>query len=317
MSFPDPIPLPQAVFEARNARKAAITKVMSIGMAVRFGIVAIELLGFWLFSSMSLLIDSIATIADLISSVILLISIRLASRPPDENHPFGHGRFEPLAGLQLGIFLAFAGVGMGVQQLLALFQEKTAVVIDSHAWIFALIAVVLLELSYRKMVMIARREKSEALMAEAFHFRADSINSALALFALLIAAMLPQASWYADRIGAIGIALFMCAVGCIAAKKNIDQLLDRIPDEELFMRVRNAAMTVTGVCDTEKIRIQQYGPDAHVDIDVEVDPTLSVEQAHTISQHVRTKIQIAYPNVQDVVVHIEPYYPDDHKKRLP
>ena len=83
------------------------------------------------------------------------------------------------------------------------------------------------------------------------------------------------------------------------------------------MRVRNAAMTVTGVCDTEKIRIQQYGPDAHVDIDVEVDPTLSVEQAHTISQHVRTKIQIAYPNVQDVVVHIEPYYPDDHKKRLP
>jgi cation diffusion facilitator family transporter len=312
MTFPNPIPLPKTVFEARRARRKAVTKVINIGIAIRLGIVAVELIGFWLFSSHSLLLDSIATLADCISSVILLVSIALASRPPDENHPFGHGRYEPVAGLQLGIFLALAGIGMFVQQFFALIHEEHVVQVDNHAWLFALFAVILLELCYFQIKRIAVREKSAALLAEAFHFRADSINTIFALFALILAAIFPQTGFLADRVGALVIALFMCIVGCVAAKKNLNQLLDHTPDPELFVTVREAALLVTGVRDTEKIRIQQYGPDAHVDIDVEVDPLLSVEEAHTISQEVRFRIQIALPSVQDVIVHIEPYYPDDH-----
>jgi divalent metal cation (Fe/Co/Zn/Cd) transporter len=76
--------------------------------------------------------------------------------------------------------------------------------------------------------------------------------------------------------------------------------------------VRDAAKSVDGVCDTEKIRIQQHGPNAHVDIDVEVDPHMTVERAHEISQKVRRAIQTAWPQVLDVTVHIEPYYENDH-----
>jgi divalent metal cation (Fe/Co/Zn/Cd) transporter len=104
----------------------------------------------------------------------------------------------------------------------------------------------------------------------------------------------------------------MCGIGLIASKKNLNQLLDRVPESEFFDLVRKAALKVVGVRDTEKIRIQHYGPDAHVDIDVEVDPHLTVEEAHTISQHVRSSIQHDWPNVQDVTVHIEPYYEGDH-----
>jgi len=92
----------------------------------------------------------------------------------------------------------------------------------------------------------------------------------------------------------------------------LNQLLDKIPATRYFLAVRKAAINVNGVLDTEKIRIQQYGPDAHVDIDIEVDPQLSVEKAHTISQHVRAAIQKEWPMVRDVMVHIEPYYPGDH-----
>jgi hypothetical protein len=98
----------------------------------------------------------------------------------------------------------------------------------------------------------------------------------------------------------------------IAAKNNIHQLLDRTPDDSYFTLVRDAAMKASGVHATEKILIQVYGPDAHVSIDVEVDPHLSVEVAHEITQKVRHEIQVAWPAVRDVIVHVEPYYEGDH-----
>lgn len=312
MSFPDPIPLDDAVLSARKVRRHAITKVALIGFCVRLFIVFFELLGFFLFDSQVLLLDSLATLADCISSVVLVVSILFASRPPDKNHPFGHGRFEPIAGLQLGVFLFIAGLGMFVQQLVAFYSEDIRLALDPKAFVFALVTVIFLECMFRHMKKIAEREKSEALYAEALHFRADTLNSLVALVVLLLGAVLPQMSWHADRVGAFFIALCMCVMGLVAAKKNINQLLDRIPESAFFEKVRNAALKVSGVQETEKIRIQHYGPDAHVDIDIEVDPALCVEEAHLISQKVRSSIQNAWPNVQDVVVHIEPFYPGDH-----
>ena len=104
----------------------------------------------------------------------------------------------------------------------------------------------------------------------------------------------------------------MIVMGVYAVRNNLHQLLDRVPDAHFFDTVTKAAKIVPGVLDTEKIRIQLYGPDAHVDIDVEVDPQLSVEKAHEISQKVRVEIQKEWPAVRDVTVHIEPYYPNDH-----
>jgi cation diffusion facilitator family transporter len=214
--------------------------------------------------------------------------------------------------LQLGIFLAITGGAMLFSQVVAIAAKESTNSIDPHVWLFALAAVVLLELSFRKMKAVAMQEKSEALLAEAFHFRADGCNSLFALVALGIGALLPEHSWLCDRIGAICIALFMCGMGLIAAKKNLNQILDRIPEKEVFTKVETIAKSVEGVRGTEKIRIQMCGPDAHVDIDVEVDPDLAVVKAHEISQRVRYEIQKAWPQVQEVMVHIEPYYENDH-----
>lgn len=313
MPYPSPLVLPDEIYKARKSRSANLLRVAKLGIAVRLSIACFELVGYALFGSMALLLDSFATLADVISSVLLIFSIKLAERPPDENHPFGHGRYEPLAGLQLGIFLTIGGVVMLVPQISAIMGEKTVPTIDSHVWMFALMAVILLEISFHRMKKCAKQEKSEALLAEAYHFRADGCNSLFALIALGVGALFPESSWLCDRIGAIFIALFMCGTGLVAAKKNLNQILDRIPEKELFTKVEMLAKTVEGVRDTEKIRIQLCGPDAHVDIDVEVDPDLSVEKAHEISQRVRFVIQTHWPQVQGVMVHIEPYYENDHR----
>ncbi len=316
MGFPNPLPLPETILQARKERSSNLIRVATLGISLRMSIVLIELAGFFLFGSQALLLDSLSTLADAVSSILLILSIKLAERPPDTNHPFGHGRYEPLAGLQLGIFLSVTGFGLLLKQVFGLFNPVAAAPLDTRVWLFALVAVILLELSFRKIQAIARKEKSEALMAEAVHFRIDSCNSFLALVALGVAALFPQISWICDHIGALVIALLMCGMGLFAAKKNLNQILDRIPEKELFMRVENAAKKVEGVLDTEKIRIKHYGPDAHVDIDIEVDPHLSVEVAHEISQKVRLAIQTDWPQVREVMVHIEPYFANDHKDRL-
>jgi divalent metal cation (Fe/Co/Zn/Cd) transporter len=129
---------------------------------------------------------------------------------------------------------------------------------------------------------------------------------------LMMAAFFPHWGGTIDHLGALVIACFMIGLGLYGSKINLNQLMDVVPEKHYFDTVITAAKKVPGVYGTEKTRIQLYGPDAHVDIDVEVDPLLTVDHAHGISQQVRAEIQKAWPAVRDVTVHIEPYYPNDH-----
>ena len=310
--FPPKLNLPQFVKQSRADRVKCLLFSVSFGLAIRLAIIVFELVGVWLFGSASLLLDAIASLLDIGSSILLLIFIRLASRPPDSNHPFGHGRYEPLVGLQLGLMLIVIGAFVGVQQLFQASEASSDEVIDARAWIFPLIAMILLELSYQIIIRTARKQDSAALAADAFHYRIDAITSLFASVALILAAFSPQWGHLIDHLGAVAIAIFMIVIGVFAARENMNQLLDHVPDKVFFDRVKKAAHLVEGVLGTEKLRIQFYGPDAHVDIDIEVEPELSVEVAHEISQKVRLEIQKEWPTVRDVTVHIEPYYPNDH-----
>lgn len=310
--FPKKLKIPVDVFRQRVARQKELIRSASWGVIVRSIIIIFELVGVWLFASSALFLDALASIVDVISSLLLIVFIKLAARPPDSEHPFGHGRYEPLVGLQLGLLLLLVGAGMSIQQIFNFFEPSKIEVIDSRAWIFPVIAVILLETCYQIIMRTAKRQNSPALAADGIHYRIDALTSLFAAFALVAAAFIPSWSHVIDHIGAILIAFLMIYLGISAAKQNLNQVLDRIPEKLFFDKVRMAAGRAEGVLGTEKIGIQLFGPDAHVDIDVEVDPKLSVEVAHKISQRVRLEIQKEWPAVRDVIVHVEPYYPNDH-----
>lgn len=310
--FPSSIPLPPEIHSKRKERLKHMTKTALRGVALRSTIIIAELLGFVYLGSSALLVDALSSLIDVASSFFLIFCVRLADRPPDTHHPFGHGRFEPLAGLQLGVLLAVLGGGMFFQQTSALVYSKEGEVLSPWAWIIPFAAVILLEISYQIVRRAAKQQNSPALMADAVHYRIDGLNNLFATIALVCAAFFPHYGALFDHSGAMSIAVLMVVIGSIAAKKNLNQLLDRIPEQHYFEQVRQAAMRVPGVISTEKIRMQVYGPDAHVNIDIEVDPHMSVEDAHSIAQKVRIEIQKEWPSVRDVVVHVEPYYPNDH-----
>lgn len=317
MSFPEPIILPESISQLRTHRNRELLRAARWGVLIRFSIILFEVIGYVIFRSSALMMDALSSLVDIAATLLLIFFIRLANKPPDQNHPLGHGRYEPLAGLQLGISMILIGGGMLIRETIHFFQiSESQHPLSPWAWIIPVFAVILLEASYRYVMNTAKNENSPALAADAVHYRVDGITSLLAALALIAAAYFPSLSWAIDKLGAIFIAAFMVIIGLIASRSNIHQLLDRVPDPEFFKKVRASALKVQGVKDTEKIRIQLYGPDAQVRIDVEVDPLLTVEGAHKISQEVRAEIQRDWPAVRDVTVHIEPYYPNDHVSQI-
>lgn len=312
MKFPDPITLPVDVACMRAQRQAELIRSARLGICIRLTIILFELWGVYLIHSSALLLDALSSLMDLFSTLFLIFCIKLAQRPPDRNHPFGHGRYEPMGGLFLGLIFTAIGGFTFFQQIGGALDREHTLLIHPFGWIFPAAAMVLLELSYRFIMRTAKRTHSPAIAADAVHYRIDGISSLFATLALLAAVYYPAWSYAIDHAGAALISLFMLLMGILAAKTNFHQLMDRIPDSQFFDLVKEAALLVEGVWGTEKIRIQLYGPDAHVDIDVEVDPALSVLEAHQISQLVRAEIQKKWPAVRDVTVHIEPYFPNDH-----
>jgi cation diffusion facilitator family transporter len=310
--FPKPIYLPADVYFKREQRSQFILQSAKLGIKIRLAIIAFELFGVALTNSSSLFLDAISSSLDILSTFFLIACIKWARKPPDEDHPFGHGRYEPIGGLLIGLILVLIGGMMLFQQINGFVQEAAQPLFPAWSWIFPATAMIFLEICYRLVLKTAKKENSPALAADAVHYRRDGLTSLLATITLIIATVVPDWSGIVDHLGAMFIAIFMIGLGIYASRENFDQLTDKIPNQEFFDLVKKATMEVEGVQATEKIRIQLYGPDAHVDIDIEVEPKLPVDSAHQISQQVRVAIQKAWPAVRDVTVHIEPYYPGDH-----
>jgi len=312
-AFPAPVSAASHALTARQSRLTTLTRVTCIGILVRTCIIIAELIGVWMSASASLFVDAIATLFDVLSSLILLAAIRFAARPPDRQHPFGHGRAELLAGFQLGIFLAITGGWMLVHNSMNLSRPSPQQSIGNWLWLISACATVVLGIVTWRIRQAGIASRSTALRAEASHFQVDMATSLITTLTLLAAAFWHDQSSVIDSLGAILLALLMIGLGIQAARENLNQLLDHVPEDEDFERVRMSALKVPGVKEIEKLLIQHAGPDAHVNIDVEVDPEISVAESHRISQKVWARIQSDWPFVRDVIVHVEPYYPGDHQ----
>ena len=311
-SFPQPVSPGAEVHRARQGRLRELQTVAWEGIGLRIAVIVGELIAWWWWGYAALLVDLTASAFDVLSSLAIVIAIRAAARPPDDEHPFGHGRYEPLAGLQLGVVITVAGGWLAVRQVWGFATTEAAGYISPWACLIPLTAAVLMELVARRVARIGRREGSTVLIAEGQHYRVDALTSLVAAIGLGAAALMPRFGHFVDLASAAVLSGMMVWLGIRAALENLHQILDRAPHDAEFARVRGAALEVPGVLGVEKVRIQQAGPDAHVDIDIEVDPDLSVAEAHVITQHVRAQIQSDWPFVRDVMVHVEPYYPGDH-----
>ncbi len=248
--------------------------------------------------------DGFESAADVFTSGLVLAGLTLAARPPDENHPYGHGRVEILTGLLLGFVLFCAGVLIAVRGWIG--ASGDAIQPARYAIWAVLISIGakgwLATVKYRN----GKRIGSSSLKADAANDSVDILSGVVALSALLLTLRLPDRFAHADQYGAFVVGLIVVATSIRVAYESAMHLMDTMPHDEAMEEIRNAAMGVPDVIGVEKCFARKTGLQYHVDLHLEVDPEITVRVSHDIAQRVRERVREQLPWVADVLVHVEP-----------
>jgi cation diffusion facilitator family transporter len=253
--------------------------------------------------SQALVADGVHSLSDLATDALVLFAARHASRDADEDHPYGHGRFETAATVGLGIFLAAVGLGILYDAVRRLFAPELLLQPGWLALAVAAISIVAKEALYHWTVRVAHRLRSPMLRANAWHHRSDAISSVVVLVGVGgTMAGLP----YLDAIAAAGVALMILRIGWGLGWQSIRELVDTALDREQVAGIRRAILAVDGVNALHLLRTRRMGADALVDVHVLVDADLSVSEGHQIGEAVRRKLIAEFEEVSDVMVHIDP-----------
>lgn len=289
---------------SQNSSPSRVQRAALIGLVANVFLALIKLGAGILGGSYALIADAAESITDIVSSVVIWGGLHMASRPPDANHPYGHGKIESLAALVVTMFIAAAGVGIGVQAIGGLFVQHVA---PAPFTLAVLICVVIAkEALARFMRSAAKEEQSAAGFVESWHHRSDAITSLAAAIGIS-AALIGGPSWAsADTWAALFTACIIVLNACLLARLPIQELTDAEPTD-VTERASELAMGVAGVRRVETVHSRRYGRELFVDMHIEVDPELSVREAHRLAHEAQDAIRAGLPRVRRVLIHVEPF----------
>lgn len=254
--------------------------------------------------SQALVADAVESALDVFSGVAVLYGMRIALQPADDDHPYGHGKAEALAGAIVAVSLLFGAAGIAVtsiHQILVPHQLPAP-----YTLLVLAVVVVLKEVIFRVIVRGGSDIGSTALMGDAWHHRSDAITSAAALVGIGIALYGGAGYEAADDWAALVACAVIAWNGYRLLKPTLAELMDAAHDVEMEKRVRAVASSLPGVAGIETCLVRKSGLAVLVDMHVEVDGELSVRDGHRIAHEVKDAVMHSIPQVLDVLVHIEP-----------
>jgi cation diffusion facilitator family transporter len=253
----------------------------------------------------ALVADAVESSADIFSSMIVWMGLSIAAKPADEDHPYGHGKAEPLAAAVVSLMLLGAAVGISVMAIREILRPHH---LPAPFTLFVAAGVIVVkEVLYQRVSKVGRDVGSTAIAADAWHHRADAASS-LAAFVGISIALIGGRGWEAaDDWAALVAAALVAVNGVRTLRPAISGLMDEAPDSEVNARALEAANTIEGVRRVETLNVRRSGLGFYVDLHVQADPGISLEEAHEIAAKVKYAILAAIPSVIAVLVHMEPY----------
>ena len=301
-------PISDLAADARRARGyGAGARLALVGVAVNFLLALVKIVAGVLGNCYALIADGIESTLDIFGSLAIWVGLKVAAEPPDDEHPYGHGKAEPLASVVVAFAVILAAIGLAVESVREIITPHHAPAPFTLAVLVAVIVVK--ETLFRKVSAAAGQTGSSAVKTDAWHHRSDAITSAGAFVGISIA-ILGGPGWeQADDWAA----LFTCGIigfnGWRLLQPALLEIMDTAPPKELEAAVRAVAAGVPGVVDVEKCRLRKMGIEFYVDIHIGVDAALTVRDGHRIAHEVKDAIRAANPAAADVLVHIEPIEP--------
>lgn len=255
--------------------------------------------------STALLADALHSLTDIASDILVLFGLRFGRLGEDENHPYGHYRFNTIAEFCIGLLLALFAAGLFIDATGKMIQGKDAVPGILAFWV-ATASLLVKEILFWTTRRIARRTRSRLLMANAWHHRTDSLSSLLVVIALLIAWLGGPGWGVADKIAGMSLSALLFAQGIKILGRAGNDLLDGAPGQDVLDDLREHILPIRGVVGYHKFRARRVGDFLEVDLHVQVEARQNIHDAHEIGKEVRAKIINDHPEVVDVLVHLEP-----------
>ena len=275
-----------------------------IGLAVNVFLSAAKLVAGIVGHSHALVADACESLTDIFSSIIVWRGVVVAAAPADEDHPYGHGKAEPLAAAVVSAILLFVAGWIMIEALHNIGQPRPAPAVFTLLVLLAVIVVK--EVLFRFVSREADSVENAAVRADAWHHRSDAITSVAAAIGISTALIGGQSYAWADDAAAIAAAGVIAWNGWRLLRSTLGDLMDTAPDREIKTEIQRLAGTIPGVAAVEKCFVRKMGYQLYVDMHVEVDPQMTVLHSHEIAHAVKDKIREIMPAVTDVLVHIEP-----------
>ncbi|GAA0419191.1 cation diffusion facilitator family transporter [Cocleimonas flava] len=290
--------------EKKQARYTATRNVTLIGVAVNALLSIAQLLGGFFAQSQALIADGVHTLSDLASDFVVLFAAKAASKDADEDHPYGHGRFETVATVILGIALGSVAIGIAMNAINRLMQPETLLQPKPLALLFVALAIISKEGLYHYTMSVAKRVDSKLLKANAWHHRSDAISSILVAIGVAGSVFL-KIPWL-DAAAAIIVAMMIFYMGLKLIMDSTMELVDTAWEPEKTDEIKSFIGEIEGVEEMHMLRTRKMGDSVLGDIHVQVNPYLSVSEGHHIADSVITKLRRNFPEMNDITVHIDP-----------
>jgi len=284
-------------------RKQETNRITLWGIAVNLMLSVIKITGGIIGQSQALLADGIHSLSDLVSDAMVLLAVKHAGEDADEDHPYGHARYETLATVALGILLIGVAGGIAYDAILRLENPEDIAVPALFTMIIAAISILSNEGLYHATRAVAKKIRSPLLEANAWHHRSDAVSSIVVLIGI--------AATYIgypllDAIAAIIVALMIAKIGLDLSRQGLQELVDTALEPEMVEQIRQTILNIDDVRQLHLLRSRRMGHNALVDVHIQVSPKLSVSEGHHISESVEKALTDKFDEINDVTVHIDP-----------
>lgn len=254
--------------------------------------------------SYALIADAIESTTDIFASLLVLLGLKYAKRPADENHPYGHGKIEPLITFVVVAFLVTSATIIAYESI----QNIQTPHRTPEPWTLIVLGAIIIwkEVSFQIVIRKSRETHSSSLRADAWHHRSDAITSIMAFIGITIALLLGEGYENADDWAALFASGFILYNSYLIFRPALGEIMDEHQYDDLVAEIREHAREVPGITGTEKCFIRKSGIKYHVDLHAIVDGNISVREGHAIAHDLKDHLSDTIPNLGHVLIHIEP-----------
>lgn len=263
--------------------------------------------GFW-GQSAAMVADGVHSFSDILSSVAVLVGMRVARQPPDREHPYGHGKAESVVAQAVSLFLVFLGGMIFYNSIRGLSRPDYAVP-KSYVLVVAAFSIAVKEGLFQYKNRLGRKLNSSSLQADAWHHRSDAFSSIAVLIGVALTVFGGPRFRIADDLAAMAVAGIIFYVGVRLLGKTSSELMDQAVDGPVVEEIERLASLIPGVERVEKLLVRKSGMEMMLDIHIEVDPALSVVEGHRIATRVKGDLMERISALKGALVHIEPHLP--------